>query len=94
MTEYWINNRNIFFESVSSDLYYCCIDDFNGTSRLGSVVWNGGFNLRLRLTNGQTNMLILHNWCKYDYLISDNKFLKQLYTIVVLEISVKQMSDV
>jgi len=39
-------------------------------------------------------MLILHNWCKCDYLISDNKFLKQLYTIVVLGISVKQMSDV
>jgi hypothetical protein len=34
----------MFFESISSDLSYCCIGDFNETSGLGSALWTEGSN--------------------------------------------------
>jgi len=45
--------KHIFFESITLDLYYCCIDVFNKRYGLWSIVWNEGSNWRLRLTNGQ-----------------------------------------
>jgi hypothetical protein len=43
----------MFFESISLDLSYCYIGDFDETSGPWSAVWNEGSNWRLRLTIGQ-----------------------------------------
>ncbi len=91
---------NIFFESVSSDLYYCYIGNFNKRSGLKSVVWNEGSNWRFRLTNEQMKFekyFVNDNTCYYytiDVNVPESRILNQDKKIQMINSSDKTIGRV